>query len=139
MVKGTLIPISINGKGKYISSIMYDTKVVPSYIFNDDNTDCTKMSLELGELQMPMILKAETKIINPIYSSEGKLLEFITNSFSGNQVAIEIISPFSVNKVLNNKMEIELFKQSKLEDENYKIHLRYTQNSKGNKIELSFN
>ncbi|MBU0474573.1 MAG: hypothetical protein KKF62_10450 [Bacteroidetes bacterium] len=139
MVKGKLIPISINGKGKYISSIMYDTKVVPSYVFNDDNTDYTKMSVELGELKMPMILNAETKIINPIYLSESKLLEFMSNSFSGKEVEVEIISPFSVYKVLNNNMEIELLKQNKLEDGNYKIHLRYTQNSEGNKIELSFN
>jgi cellobiose phosphorylase len=139
MIKGKLIPISINGKGKYISSIMYDTKVVPSYIFNDDNTDFTKISVELGELKMPMILKAETKIINPRYLSEGKTLKFTTDSFSDKEVEIEIISPFSVNKVLNNKVEIELLKQNKLEDGNYKLHLRYTQNSNGNKIELSFN
>ncbi|MDA3860513.1 MAG: hypothetical protein PF445_04745, partial [Melioribacteraceae bacterium] len=101
MGQGKLIPISINGKGKYISSIMCDAKVVPSYIFNDGNTDCTKMSVELGELKMPMILKAETKITNPVYSIENKMLSFLTKSFLGNIVEIEILSPISLKNMLN--------------------------------------
>ena len=129
----------MKGKGKYISSILYDNKDIPSYILTDVNKDNTKIFVELGELTTPMILKAETKIFNPVYSIENKTLSFLTESFSGNKVEIEIISPVSLKNMLNNGTEISLYKQKKLDDGNIKLHLSFIQDSKGNNMKLSFN
>jgi hypothetical protein len=41
--------------------------------------------------------------------------------------------------MLNNGAVINIYEQKKLDDGNFKIHLSFTQTSKENKIEVSFN
>ncbi|MCF8418792.1 MAG: hypothetical protein K9G63_07895 [Melioribacteraceae bacterium] len=138
-IAGKLVPISISGKGEFVSSFLIDGQNSPSYIIPDDDEAPTEISIELGNLNDPMITKANTKIINPEYSSSSKTLSFYTKSFSSNKVLVEIISPMRSKNILIDGEKLISIEEHDLKEGVQKIIFEFLQKEEGNKIDISFN
>ncbi len=136
-INGNLIPVTITGKGYYASSILYDGKIVPSYIIPETNENISEIIIELGELKCPLITKAGAKISNLNYSESGYKLSFTAKSFIGNSVIINLFSPMEPGGIKNNQNIVNTVETNYLKDGNYSIELKFTQEEE-NKIEIYF-
>ena len=138
-LSGNLIPTTIKGRGKYISSILYNNEVLPSYVIPAEVENNANISIELGELKIPMILNSESKIIKTEYSIESKTLSVLTKSYFGNKVKINFISPISLISILIDRKEMKDYKMIKQLDGNFNVYVEFMQSSDGNNLELKFN
>lgn len=137
-VRGNLIPVNIKGKGHYASSIMFKGKLYPSYILPETHNTNSQLDIEMGELTYPIITKAGAKLINAAYFDEKKTLSFETESYPGNLTEIKFISPFQVERIINNNKKIDSYRVIELKDKNFEVVFNIEQNREGNKIEIIF-
>ncbi len=137
---GRLIPVSIKGKGKYISSLTYNGKSAPSSIIPEiEEEEAKEIVIELGSLTTPMITKVNSKISEPVYLASSKTLSFETKSFKGNNVVIHLVSPMPLKSIIIGDEENIAFNVRVLEDRVQKIEFGFTQKENGNKIKINFN
>lgn len=138
-LNGKRTQVNLTGKGKFAKLYLANDEIFPSYVLSENLKNYSRINIKMGELEIPTIYKAETKINNPVYSAEEKELEFNTESFAGNEASIEILSPLKIDKLFNGDVEVNSFNIDKLEDGNYLIGFKFVQSENGNNIKVIFN
>lgn len=137
-VGGNLISVNIKGKGHYASSIIFEEKLLPSYILPETHNTNSQLIIGMGELAHPIITKAGAKLMNMVYLDEKKTLSFETESYPGNFTEIKLLSPFQIERISNDNEETDSYRVIELKDNNFEIVFNLEQNGERNKIEIIF-
>lgn len=138
-LKGKQIRVELSGEGKYPQVYLNKEEVLPSCVIPYSIENITEIDIKMGELKTPIIYKAETKINNPVFSSDKKQLSFETESFVGNNVRIEILSTSKIDQLFNEDNKITKIETAELEDGNYLLSFEFVQSENGNDFEIIFN
>jgi len=130
--------VKLYGEGKYPQVYLNQEEVFPSCVIPDNIENITEINIKRGELKTPTIYRSGTKINNPIYSVNKKQLSFKTESFAGNNVRIEILSPSKIDQLFNEDNKITKFETAELEDGNYLLSFEFVQSQNGNDFKIIF-
>jgi hypothetical protein len=136
---GKPINVDLTGNGKYAQIYLTNNQTLPSYVLPENTEDFSGINIKMGELKTPTIYKAEAKINTPVYSVDKKQLSFKTESFAGNNVRIEILSPSKIERLFNEDNKITKFETAKLGDGNYLLSFEFVQSESGNDFKIIFN
>ena len=137
-IKGIPVDVNISGKGKELSSILFDEKEIPSAVVPENIKNLKKINLKLGKTLTPYISSANVLIHSPKYDKKTKTLEFDLESFEGHLVEIEIVSPFKNQKVFINGNEIKNGISEKKKNELNELQIKHLNKISVNHYSVTF-
>jgi hypothetical protein len=96
------VDVQIRGKGKDITLVKYNSKILPTLVIPDDINDLKNIDIELGKAKTPLIYSVNGILTTTNFNNNKNILEFNLESFAGHEVQIEIISPVKAAKIFIN-------------------------------------
>ena len=113
--------------------------MIPSTIVPNDFAKIKHITIVLGELTYPQLVKANAIVENISYVEGEKNLNFDLKTVPDTNIEFQIISPDPCTKIIvNGDLELKSFKQSEL-DGIYKIILSENFQMKVNQFNVFFN
>jgi hypothetical protein len=138
-ISGVPLNVDITGKGRMLSSILFDGKEIPSAVIPEDINNLKQINLILGKIDTPYLNSANAIVTSLRYNKETKTLEFDLESFEGHEIKLQIISPLVSQKIFLNGDDIS-GNVSKLKKDNfYEINLQHISVQKKNHYSIKFN
>ncbi len=137
-IDGNIIPVSIHGEGKTISSIKYNGIKIPSAVIPSAIGRKEKIEIKLGKLDIPYLTKANANVYGPQYSFEHKTLEFTLESFKDHKVEFEILSPIDVESIMLNNCLVDSYTIIQ-KQENYMIRIKTVSQNGIDNYAIKFN
>ena len=128
--KDAPVTVAIKGKGKFLSSISFDGRQLPSAIVPDDTRMLRRIDLRLGPPTTPYLAAANAVVISPLYHPDTKRLEFDLESFAGHLIDLEIVSPTPSQNVAIDGRKATSGLTELAVDGSYTIHLHHRASSK---------
>jgi hypothetical protein len=137
-VENKLVDVEVLGKGKRVSSIMYDGRHIPSLVIPSDVGKLKTIIIKLGEPDIPFIKSADALVVNPYFDKQKNVLEFDLYSFEGHHIETKIISPMMIKDVIINNVKIVDTHTVVLNDSLFEFVLRQISSSKKDHYSIYF-
>ncbi|MCF8265692.1 MAG: hypothetical protein K9I99_14420, partial [Melioribacteraceae bacterium] len=137
-IKGELVPVTISGNGEDVSSINFNGKQLPTLVIPDDYPEPEKIEIKMGSLQTPMINKINGKLSQTQYSQEKKQLSFRIESFLGNELNCEVVSPIEISEIFIDGKNKTSFSTNLSENKTHRIKFSTKQNLQFTEVILNF-
>ncbi len=136
-INGKKIKVNISGKGKFVTSIKYDGKGIPSLVVPEDYTG-REIILTLGSGTSPYISSTNSILKDCSYDSGNKILKASLTGFSGHIDMTKITTPLLPRKIFINGKELKSNWALKKEDEFYQLSIKFVQERQNTEIEIVF-
>ena len=136
--KNINIRVDIDGMGDRIASILYNGKELPSAVIPSDVKDLNSIKINLGNTETPYLVAANGMLSAPEYNSEEMSLRFGLQSFPGNEVKFEMISPYKALRVLSNNKIVKDVSNESISGGLYKIYVNLIQSDALNHYKIEF-
>jgi hypothetical protein len=137
-IKGVDVTVDITGHGKDVSLIIYNGKEVPSVVIPDNIKDLVRVELNTGDVKTPYIKSANALLLSPVFIKESNTLEFDLESFEGNTIELQIISPAVKDNVFINGKSINSGITESKNDNIYELNLSHISEQKKNHYSIRF-
>jgi hypothetical protein len=134
---GKLLNVNTTGRGKYIHSILYDGRKIPSAVILD-NSKFNEVEIVLGTPLTPYISNTNSLLEKCNYDFQKKALNLSLKAFTGHQNITQIISPFQPKAVYVDNEKLSQNLNIKNEDGTYILDIHSTNKFVEEKIKIEF-
>jgi hypothetical protein len=131
------ITVNVTGNGKYIHSIKYDGREMPSAVI-PYNSKIGNVDIELGIPFMPYISGTNSLVDKCNYDSQKKSLNYSLKAFTGHKNTTQIISPSPPKAVYVNGVKLNADLKIKNDNGTYLFEVDFTHKSVEDKIRIEF-
>ena len=134
---GKPLNVNITGSGKYINSIIYDGRKMPSAVI-PYNSKFDKAEIVLGTPSTPYIANTNSLLEKCNYDFQKKALNLYLKAFAGHKNITQIISPFQPKAVYIDDEKLNGNLNIKNENGEYLLDINFVHKSFDEKIKIEF-
>ena len=134
---GHSIKVNIEGRGKYINSIKFDDKEMPTCIVPVSKA-VKNIKILLGKPDNPYLVSTNSILESCSYDKNARVMEMTLRGFKGHSNITEITTPFSPKKIIVGGMELKSNWVLRQEEGVYKVTIKFIHNKAAEKIEMQF-
>lgn len=134
---GQASEIKITGNGRYIQSVKYDGREIPSAVI-PCNTKYKKINIVLGRPSAPYISNSNSLLENSSFDAGRKALHFSLKAFEGHSNTTQVISPLQPKAVYINGEKLNGNMNINNENGVYILDISFVHKSVEEKIRIEY-
>ncbi len=137
VVNGEPVDVNIIGKGKFIKSIKYDGKEVPSAVV-PSNIAYKKVEITLGEPQIPYLKNTNSILKNCSYDYQKKRMKIELGAFKGHENNTVVVSAMQPKEIYLEGERLDSGWNAKSENSTYIIEITFTHRVNNMNLQINF-